>query len=279
MDRAFRVAAWKGKAYYPALPPFHPSIAYPEYTGRDLSQEENPVYHGVRECLRLLGLDGEHFGMPAWNPLGEIIHPGDRVVLKPNFVLSHHAQGGDLFSIITHPAVIRAVLDYVMLALKGEGSVVIADAPQMDCDFSALREQTGLSVLQEWFWKTYHAPLEVLDFRSFWQKGMQDEVAYYHLRVPMPGDPQGELWVNLGKRSAFYGVHDSSRFYGADYNRQEVIRHHHGEIQEYAVSKTILSADVVISIPKLKVHKKVGVTLNTKGLVGICTNKNIVTAE
>ena len=35
-----------------------------------------------------------------------------------------------------------------------------------------------------------------------------------------------------------------------------------------------MDADVVISAPKLKVHKKVGVTLNAKGLVGVCTNKN-----
>jgi hypothetical protein len=40
------------------------------------------------------------------------------------------------------------------------------------------------------------------------------------------------------------------------------------------VSRTILGADVVVSIPKMKVHSKVGVTLNLKGLVGINTDKN-----
>jgi hypothetical protein len=45
-------------------------------------------------------------------------------------------------------------------------------------------------------------------------------------------------------------------------------------VHRYAVSGTVLNADVVISVPKLKVHKKVGVTLNVKGLVGINTNKN-----
>lgn len=66
------------------------------------------------------------------------------------------------------------------------------------------------------------------------------------------------------------------KFYGADYNREETITHHHNNIQEYLISKTILSADTIISIPKLKVYKKVGVTLNIKGLVGICTNKNFL---
>jgi hypothetical protein len=35
----------------------------------------------------------------------------------------------------------------------------------------------------------------------------------------------------------------------------------------------VLAANVLISVPKMKVHKKVGVTLNLKGLVGINTNK------
>jgi hypothetical protein len=62
--------------------------------------------------------------------------------------------------------------------------------------------------------------------------------------------------------------------YGAVYHRDETVAHHHGELHEYEVSATIMKADVVVSVPKLKVHKKVGVTLNAKGLVGICTNKN-----
>jgi hypothetical protein len=37
-----------------------------------------------------------------------------------------------------------------------------------------------------------------------------------------------------------------------------------------------MNADVVISVPKMKVHKRSGVTLNVKGLVGICTNKNFL---
>lgn len=79
--------------------------------------------------------------------------------------------------------------------------------------------------------------------------------------------------INLGKQSHFYGL-PNQNYYGADFNRQETIAHHNGETHEYCVSKTILSADVFLSVPKMKTHKKVGVTLNLKGLVGINTNKN-----
>jgi hypothetical protein len=84
----------------------------------------------------------------------------------------------------------------------------------------------------------------------------------------------GSVLIDLGKQSAFYGKNNWKSFYGADYTRQETIAHHHGDVQQYIISKTVLDADVFISVPKLKVHKKVGVTLNAKGLVGIVTNKN-----
>jgi hypothetical protein len=40
------------------------------------------------------------------------------------------------------------------------------------------------------------------------------------------------------------------------------------------ISRTVLDADVVISLPKLKTHKKVGLTASMKNLVGINGNKN-----
>ena len=53
--------------------------------------------------------------------------------------------------IVTHGAILRAVADYVYLALRGEGRLIIADAPQNDADFTALREIAGLDVLREFY--------------------------------------------------------------------------------------------------------------------------------
>ncbi|MHC5081218.1 MAG: DUF362 domain-containing protein [Planctomycetota bacterium] len=73
--------------------------------------------------------------------------------------------------------------------------------------------------------------------------------------------------------SLFYGRENAGRYYGADFDREKTIQLHSGETQAYVLSKTALEADVVISIPKWKTHKKVGVTLNVKGLVGITADK------
>jgi hypothetical protein len=42
----------------------------------------------------------------------------------------------------------------------------------------------------------------------------------------------------------------------------------------YLIAGSVLDADVLISVPKLKTHSKVGVTVNCKGMVGINGNKN-----
>src|SRR5579864_3953648 len=108
-----------GSAIYPRTAPYHPSQSYPEYPfSSALASEPNPAYDAVRRALGELGYDAPHFGSASWNPLGEIIQPGMTVVVKPNFVLSRHAEGKDLYSIITHPSVLRAVADYCWIALK-----------------------------------------------------------------------------------------------------------------------------------------------------------------
>ena len=79
--------------------------------------------------------------------------------------------------------------------------------------------------------------------------------------------------MDLKNYSELNGL-NPKRFYGADYNRKETIAAHSKGHHKYFISNTILNADVIISMPKLKVHRKVGVTLNTKNMVGINGNKN-----
>ena len=268
-------AIYQGKTEYLGVPPYDASERYPEYdTNFGISGTHNPAYEGVRGVLYLLGLDETHYGTPEWNPLKDVITPGDTVVIKPNFVLSDHYKGGNLFSIITHPSVIRAVVDYAYKALGGDGRIIIADTPQMDCDFQELLERTHLLSISDLYRRKFGFEIPIRDLRNFWFKYKDENyVASQENRKKLPGDPEGSVVVDLGQRSTFAAV-ENTNFYGADYNRDETISHHMNGRHEYMVSKTILSADVLISVPKLKVHKKVGVTLNAKGLVGTITNKN-----
>ena len=126
-------------AAYP-LPPFSPSERYPEYPFTDVGSEPNVAYDLVRQCLIRLGLDQERAGTALWNPLGELIRPGDKVVVKPNWVKHENRGSGTLNALVTHPSVVRAVLDFVYIALGREGTVAAGDAPLQSCDIDLLWE-------------------------------------------------------------------------------------------------------------------------------------------
>jgi len=269
------VAVATGVAHYGEARPYGPDEAYPEYpfAGTTLAEASNPAYAGVRQALMLLGLDADHLNTPAWNPLREVVEPGDTVVLKPNFVRDFretHAGHGDC--VITHGAILRAVADYVYIALCGEGRIVIADAPQNDADFAVLREIAGLDALQDLYRTQKNFELEVYDLRPECARKIDGVIVGHE---PLAGDPAGYTKVDLGAHSAFMPVkHLCHLLYGAEYDMGELHRHQHDDVHEYLISKTILDADCVISVPKLKTHKKVGLTVNLKNLVGINGNKN-----
>jgi len=260
---------------YPLRSPYSPSEMYPEYPfGGSLSSGEvNPAYAGVRQTLRLLGLDTEHYGREGWNPLGAIVQPGQTVVLKPNFIRDfRETQAGHGDCLITHGAVIRAALDYVYLALQGEGRIVIADAPQNDADFDAILRIAGLDEIREFYRRHARIGVEVCDLRP--EKARKvDGVIVGH--EPLPGDPAGYVKVDLGRNSMFCEIeHLCHLLYGSEYDTGELQSHHHGDTHEYLVSRTILNADCVINLPKLKTHKKTGLSVCMKNLVGINGNKN-----
>ncbi len=267
-----RVAAGSTSPDYCDEPPFHPDEAYPELAFTEVSSQPNMPYRLLRNLLRDLRRDVENFGRASWNPLGGVVEPGQTVLIKPNFVLHYNMSGDDVFAVITHPSVIRALVDYTYVALKGEGRIIVADAPLMNCDWDALMKIQRLDAVQSFYGSKLGFDIDVLDLRSF---DLIDpgRPAYYGNRRQLSGDPLGEVVVDLGLESEFCGLAHED-YYGADYDTEETRRHHCGETQEYCVSRTVLSADTVISVPKMKTHQKVGVTLNLKGLVGINTNKN-----
>jgi len=269
-----RVAVATDADGYPDGPPYSPAVAPVEYpfNPADATGALNAAYDAVRTALRLLELDAERFDTAEWNPLGAVVEPGMTVVLKPNFVRDFRESSPDHGDcLITHGAVLRAVADYVVIALRGRGRLIIADAPQNDADFGAIRRIVGLDALQA-FYRERGVNLEVYDLRPE-QARKIDGVIVGH--EPLVGDPAGYVRVNLGARSAFYEINHLCRLlYGSEYDTDELYRHQHDETHEYLISKTILDADAVISVPKLKTHKKVGLTVNLKNLVGINGNKN-----
>lgn len=260
---------------YPLETPYSPKMAYAEYFLESdmLTKGLNHAYDSVRSALQLLQLDAEHFGQKEWNPFGEIVHPGDTVVLKPNFIRDfRETQAGLEDCLITHGSIIRAALDYVYIALKGEGRIIIADAPQNDADFDRIRRIVGLDQIQDFYRSEVDFEIEVLDLRPEKAHKVNGVICGHE---PLSGDPVGYVKVDLGNNSMFSEVeHLCHLLYGSEYDTSEIRRHHTNGVHEYLISKTILEADCVINLPKLKTHKKTGITVCMKNLVGINGNKN-----
>jgi uncharacterized protein (DUF362 family) len=267
-------------SYGGLAPPFGPGKLHPEL--QSLLGERaanggapNHVYDAVRASLRGAGLDAERFGGAEWNPLGALVQRGGRIVLKPNFIRHWNPnESASVESVITHGSVVRAIADYAFIAAGVEGSVAIAEAPQHDCDFDRIREITGLDALVAFYAETIGRDLEIIDLR---RETVRYEDGVIVERRKLPGDPAGYRLIDLADHSAFASSGlDPRRFRGADYDPGPTTEHHDGGRNEYLLSETVLSADLVVNLPKLKTHKKTGVTLALKNLVGINGDKNLL---
>lgn len=243
--------------------PFHPQELYPEYPFREVS-EGNHCYRAVRDLLYTLRMDRDNFGKASWNPLGAVIKPGDHVFIKPNFV-SHQNKVGGVEAIITHGSVIRALLDYVYIALQGRGHVAIGDAPYIDTDFGAVLKASGVDEIASYY-RACGMTVDVIDLRR--ERGQLKLGRIRHEATD--GDPLGYTAVDLGTDSAHTGHEDAGIGYRvAYYDRGQTREHHRDGKHEYLISNSILAADVIVNVPKLKTHAKTGITCALKNMVGI----------
>lgn len=246
---------------------YSPSEMYPEYPFKNISlgTEPNSVYTTIRKMFYLMELDRKNYGTEKWNPLGKWIKPGMKVCLKPNFVMHKNGSNNpdDLDSLVTHPSIIRCILDYCYIALEGKGTVIVGDSPVKDCDFNLLMKRRNY-----------------IDIVNFYNKVKSDfKVKFYDFRGPEEEGGQYNskgkgILVNLGEKSWFYADSKNANKYRIpNYHYKRVIKHHNGLTQEYLINSIVLDADVIISIPKPKTHRKNGYTAALKNFVGVSYSK------
>lgn len=96
-------------------------------------------------------------------------------------------------------------------------------------------------------------PVRIIDLRN--EEWTSEKGIITH-KKKLAGDPNGTVLFNLEKNSLFYGHKGEGNYFGADSNYEELNKHHQGTIQEYLLCATPIMADVVISLPKMKTHKK-----------------------
>ena len=251
--------------------PFAPSEKYPEYPFSEYSESPNPVYRAVRNHLRNLELDVDNVGTEAWNPLGEFELVNKRVVIKPNWVMHRHPFDENIWSVITHPSLIRAVLDYIYIATKGNCEITIGDSPLQIADFDRLIEICKIRELQSYFVdKGLHFKIE--DFRL--EAAVRDVLGGLK-PITLSKDPDKYCAVNLSNMSLHCEIdYAYKRYRVTNYNKRKMIEHHRPGHHEYLIANSVIKSNFFINLPKMKTHRKGGVTLSLKNLIGINCSKD-----
>jgi len=267
-----RVALIKESPNYLSIPPFHPSESYPEWSEYPISKVDNPAYRAIRKLLYALGLDIENFDTRFWNPLSLIIKPGDTVLLKPNFVY-HNNNGQSDDCLITHGSVIRATLDYVAKALQYKGKIIIGDAPIQGANWSEIMRMSGLNEIRSYYKKRFPSiSFEIKDFRlriaeigrgQLSRRVVDSSMISEYCLVDLKKD---SLLIPLMRGKYFFGV--------SQYPKRRMKFAHTVEHNYYLFPRDVINADLVINLPKLKCHKKAGITCALKNIVGINGHKD-----
>jgi uncharacterized protein (DUF362 family) len=271
MDRKKIYVEYNAESQYPgAEDAFSPSIRYPEYRFGTISATTNPIYDMVRSCFHHLGLDDEHYGTSEWNPLRDIIDlpEGGTVLVKPNFV-KHMNPLGTLDCLVTHGSVVRAVLDYVIIALNAGNRLVVGDAPVQTCDYEELMKAAHYDSIME-FYARQEIDVRFVDFRGTVSKTGRAGVIFQE----NANEEKPSILVNMAENSAFYNCGKEKNLRIANYSKKEVYSHHHDHTHEYLIYADALHADVIINLPKPKTHRIAGMTGALKNIVGINVEKD-----
>lgn len=218
--------------------------------------------------------------LAPWVSRGEdpffALGPGARVVIKPNWVTDMNPTGAGLGCLVTHSSLIAAVAEYAAAAMGGVGRVTIGDAPVQSCNFERLQRLSRI--------EHYLAPLRKrwprLDIQiEDWRLTTTSGERHLGVATQLTRGPSviSHLTVDLGARSFLEERSDRAQDFRVTCYRPSLMRAHHSMGRhEYLVATSALDADLFVNLPKLKTHKKAGVTGALKNLVGINGHKEFL---
>lgn len=199
---------------------------------------------------------------------GKVIPPGARVLIKPNLVLHQNEGPGGFDCLVTHASLIQAAVEAALRTSASE--VLVGDAPIQACDFGKLINTMGL---QTWAQECSQRDPRFLGIRDFRRTTC---VLVHGVRVAAENVQSADHFTlfDLNGESLLEPVSDKQHpFRVAWYDPRLMANTHKAGVHQYLVAKPVLEADVIINLPKLKTHRKAGVTCALKNLIGINGNK------
>jgi uncharacterized protein (DUF362 family) len=239
-----------------------PSCSYPSLEPGVQNQAENQMSHALQRLADTMEWSDER------GPFGRVVPRGAKVLIKPNLVLHQNEGPGGIECLLTHSSLIRAAVEAALQT--GAAQVLVGDAPIQGCDFHALLDNTGLG--------TWARTQMAADSRF---KGVRDfrrtiGTLVHGVRVAAEDVQPEDRFVlfDLGGQSLLEPITETgNRFRVAWYDPRLMAKTHHPGVHQYLVAKEVVEADVIVNLPKLKTHRKAGITCALKNLIGINGNK------
>ncbi|KKL81464.1 hypothetical protein LCGC14_1994520 [marine sediment metagenome] len=187
---------------YDILPPFDPPQLFPELSKFNYDvNSKNKIYEMVRNLLKFQFSNNENIEGVNWNPFRNLINKGNQVLIKPNLVKHFHPLGEKaIISTITNAAILRPIIDYIVIALDGTGRIIIADTPLEKTLFKKVIRISKIDKLIEFYKSFLNLNIELYDLRSF-QAIRSQNGKYSGDTLKLDGPPSGYTNIDLSDNS------------------------------------------------------------------------------
>jgi hypothetical protein len=256
----------------------NPAARYPAAASGDsaaatgfLSGDGSEIDGMVERALRLAG-SATGSGLPL---LREWIPEGKRVFVLPNLVMHRRIDRGEtiprFLAKCTNGSIVKPLLAHAIEAAGDSRLVMLGSAPLQSCDYAAAAREAGFTDGTSEDSSALPGGIQPMDLR-----GVATEWSKYGSLLERHERDVPTVDVDLGPLSyldELYQRNVSVDFRVGDYAPGETMAFHSKGSHVYTIHRDVLESDVIISVPKLKTHEKVGITCALKGTIGTVTRK------
>jgi uncharacterized protein (DUF362 family) len=238
--------------------------------GRPEAGDWASAYRDAGEIARCVGEAVARSGLGSGDPsrpFEGLVRAGQSVMLKPNWVYHRNGSGQGMQCMITQHEVLLACLRHVLR--ERPSAVLVGDAPIQACDWDGIVTAELLRQIDE-LARESRIPVKIVDFR---RTIVSAEGLAGDIRTNVRSQ---ELYApfDLGCDSLLEPISsEDDRFRVTCYDHRELAKTHRPGRHQYLICRQAFECDIVISLPKLKTHRKAGLTGALKNLVGINGSK------
>lgn len=181
--------------------------------------------------------------------------------IKRKVVRHYHLDHKDVPSVIIHASVLQPILDYVCIALKNQGRIIIGDSQVTEGVFDAAMAASQMDDLLGWYRHQTPNPIDCLDLRI--NRSVRTRLYGDWGRKNVEVDQRGYHFVDLAGQSYSRDI-VPAKLRISTASHKNMYKHHSDGRHECLFPNSALQSDAVISIAKLRTHRRTAISVALK---------------